>query len=87
MHIANARNMTTTAEGVETEQQMDLLRALGCTEMRATRSVGKAGSEIRRLYLTHPSAESPPFIPNWRILSELSASARAGIGRYLSVAI
>jgi diguanylate cyclase (GGDEF)-like protein/PAS domain S-box-containing protein len=30
--IAKSRNITTTAEGVETEQQLELLRALGCTE-------------------------------------------------------
>ncbi|MSP46188.1 MAG: EAL domain-containing protein [Xanthobacteraceae bacterium] len=32
--IAAARNMTTTAEGVETPLQMEWLRALGCTEMQ-----------------------------------------------------
>jgi diguanylate cyclase (GGDEF)-like protein len=32
--IAAERHMTTTAEGVETEQQRELLRALGCTEMQ-----------------------------------------------------
>ena len=32
--IAAARNMTTTAEGVETPVQMEWLRALGCTEMQ-----------------------------------------------------
>jgi EAL domain-containing protein (putative c-di-GMP-specific phosphodiesterase class I) len=34
VNIASARNMTTTAEGVETEAQMELLRTLGCTEMQ-----------------------------------------------------
>jgi len=34
VNIAAARNMTTTAEGVETELQLELLRALGCTEMQ-----------------------------------------------------
>jgi len=34
VNIAAARNMTTTAEGVETEQQRELLRSLGCTEMQ-----------------------------------------------------
>jgi EAL domain-containing protein (putative c-di-GMP-specific phosphodiesterase class I) len=34
VNIAAARNMTTTAEGVETELQRDLLRTLGCTEMQ-----------------------------------------------------
>ena len=33
--IATARSMiTTTAEGVETEAQLKLLRELGCTEMQ-----------------------------------------------------
>jgi len=32
--IAKSRNMTTTAEGIETESQMEMLRALGCTEMQ-----------------------------------------------------
>jgi diguanylate cyclase (GGDEF)-like protein/PAS domain S-box-containing protein len=32
--IAAARQMTTTAEGVETAQQLDELRKLGCTEMQ-----------------------------------------------------
>ena len=31
--IAKARSMTTTAEGVETEQQREMLLSLGCTEM------------------------------------------------------
>jgi diguanylate cyclase (GGDEF)-like protein len=34
VNIAAARNMTTTAEGVETEQQRELLRSLGCAEMQ-----------------------------------------------------
>ena len=32
--IAKMRNITTTAEGVETEQQQELLRKIGCTEMQ-----------------------------------------------------
>jgi len=34
VNIAGARQMTTTAEGVETELQRDLLHRLGCTEMQ-----------------------------------------------------
>jgi EAL domain-containing protein (putative c-di-GMP-specific phosphodiesterase class I) len=34
VNIATARAMTTTAEGVETQQQRDMLRGLGCTEMQ-----------------------------------------------------
>ena len=32
--LARARNMTTTAEGVETPEQLDMLRACGCTELQ-----------------------------------------------------
>ncbi len=50
MIIAAARGMTTTAEGVETEQQMELLRALGCTEMQGYLfSPAKPAADIRRL--------------------------------------
>ena len=34
VNIAVARNMTTTAEGVETEQELQMLRDLGCTDMQ-----------------------------------------------------
>jgi diguanylate cyclase (GGDEF)-like protein len=50
VNIAEARNMTTTAEGVETEQQRDLLQALGCTEMQGYLfSPAKPAADIRRL--------------------------------------
>ncbi len=32
--IAKSRDITTTAEGVEKQEQLELLRALGCTEMQ-----------------------------------------------------
>jgi diguanylate cyclase (GGDEF)-like protein/PAS domain S-box-containing protein len=32
--LANTLNMTTTAEGVETEEQLTILRAMGCIEMQ-----------------------------------------------------
>jgi diguanylate cyclase (GGDEF)-like protein/PAS domain S-box-containing protein len=34
VNIAASRNMTTTAEGVETDRQRDMLSALGCTQMQ-----------------------------------------------------
>jgi diguanylate cyclase (GGDEF)-like protein len=50
VNIATARNMTTTAEGVETQQQMELLRALGCTEMQGYLfSAAKPAAEVRRM--------------------------------------
>jgi predicted signal transduction protein with EAL and GGDEF domain len=53
MVIAAARNITTTAEGVETEQQKELLRALGCTEMQGYLfSPAIPVADIRRLLLS-----------------------------------
>ena len=50
MNIADARDMMTLAEGVETSQQRELLRALGCTEMQGFLfSPAKPTSDIRRL--------------------------------------
>ena len=50
MTIAADRHMTTTAEGVETEQQRDLLRELGCAEMQGYLfSPPKPAAEVRPL--------------------------------------
>jgi len=50
VNIAAARHMTTTAEGVETQQQRDLLRALGCAEMQGYLfSPAKPAAAIRQL--------------------------------------
>src|SRR4051794_11496245 len=50
VNIAAARNMTTTAEGVETEAQRDALRALGCTEMQGYLfSAARPAAEVRAL--------------------------------------
>jgi diguanylate cyclase (GGDEF)-like protein len=50
INIAKARNMTTTAEGVETEQQKTALQSLGCTEMQGFLfSQARPATEIRRL--------------------------------------
>jgi FOG: EAL domain len=49
--------MTTTAEGVETKQQLELLRALGCAEMQGYLfSPAKPAAEIRQLFDREPSA-------------------------------
>jgi diguanylate cyclase (GGDEF)-like protein len=51
--IAAARNMTTTAEGVETEEQREILRELGCTEMQGNLfSSAAPAAEILRLFLS-----------------------------------
>jgi len=63
VNIAAARRMTTTAEGVETEQQRELLRALGCSEMQGYLfSAPKPAADVRRLLLSHqpaPAAAGP----------------------------
>jgi EAL domain-containing protein (putative c-di-GMP-specific phosphodiesterase class I) len=55
--------MTTTAEGVETEQQRDLLRELGCAEMQGYLfSRPKPAAEIRPMLLADrqgPDAAQP----------------------------
>jgi len=50
LNIAAARSMTTTAEGVETRQQLEMLRRLDCTEMQGFLfSPAVPASEIMRL--------------------------------------
>jgi diguanylate cyclase (GGDEF)-like protein/PAS domain S-box-containing protein len=60
VNIAADRHMTTTAEGVETEQQRELLRELGCSEIQGYLfSRPKPAAEIRPMlskYLPHPEA-------------------------------
>ncbi len=52
--IAAARNMITTAEGVETEQQREMLRALGCSEMQGWLfSPARTAADIRQLFFAH----------------------------------
>ncbi|WP_262049249.1 EAL domain-containing protein [Bradyrhizobium sp. Bra78] len=51
VNIAAASNMTTVAEGVETEAQRDILRALGCTQMQGYLfSKPKPANEVRKLF-------------------------------------
>jgi diguanylate cyclase (GGDEF)-like protein len=62
--IAAERHMTTTAEGVETQQQLELLRALGCSEMQGYLfSPPKPAADVRQLLLARRerrSAVQPP---------------------------
>jgi diguanylate cyclase (GGDEF)-like protein/PAS domain S-box-containing protein len=54
VNIAASREMTTTAEGIETEQQRELLRALGCTEMQGYLfSAAKPAAELKQLLFAH----------------------------------
>jgi diguanylate cyclase (GGDEF)-like protein len=55
VNIAAARHITTTAEGVETERQRDILRQLGCTEMQGYLfSPAISAADIRRLLQLRP---------------------------------
>jgi EAL domain-containing protein (putative c-di-GMP-specific phosphodiesterase class I) len=48
--ISSTSNMTTTAEGVETERQRDFLHQLGCTQMQGYLfSAPKPAAEVRKL--------------------------------------
>ncbi len=54
VNIAAARDMTTTAEGVETEPQQQLLRMLGCSEMQGYLfSAAKPARQIKELFASH----------------------------------
>ena len=54
VNIAAARHMMTTAEGVETRQQQELLRALGCAEMQGYLfSPAQPAAELRRRFFSH----------------------------------
>jgi len=57
--IAAERHMTTTAEGVETRQQRELLRALGCAEMQGDLfSPPVSAAKISRLCFTHDQSSA-----------------------------
>jgi diguanylate cyclase (GGDEF)-like protein len=65
VNIAAARNIVTTAEGVETEQQRDLLRTLGCTEMQGYLfSPARPAAALRQLLFaareSHEAMEAGP---------------------------
>jgi diguanylate cyclase (GGDEF)-like protein len=68
VNIAAERRMTTTAEGVETEQQRQLLAALGCSEMQGYLfSPPKPAAEIRQLCFSHRGrSEAPGPVPKRR---------------------
>ena len=55
--IAGTMNMTTTAEGVETQEQLATIRALGCTEMQGFLfSRPMRGEDITRLFQSRADA-------------------------------
>ena len=56
VNLATARRMTTTAEGVETEEQQRLLRTLGCSEMQGYLfSAARPADKMLELFALHRS--------------------------------
>jgi diguanylate cyclase (GGDEF)-like protein len=52
--LAKCLNMISTAEGVETQQQLDTLQAVGCTEMQGYLfSRARPAGEVMQLFETH----------------------------------
>jgi EAL domain-containing protein (putative c-di-GMP-specific phosphodiesterase class I) len=49
--LAKCLNMTSTVEGVETQQQMEVLQSIGCTEMQGYLfSHARPAKEIRQFF-------------------------------------
>jgi diguanylate cyclase (GGDEF)-like protein len=72
VNIAAARNIATTAEGVETEQQREILRKLDCDEMQGYLfSPAVPAAEISRLFLS--GHENPKAVPATRRRTALTA--------------
>jgi diguanylate cyclase (GGDEF)-like protein len=69
VNIAAVRHITTTAEGVETEQQRDLLRALGCTEMQGYLfSPARPATDLRETFFSRrEKGTAAPAVPRARI--------------------
>jgi diguanylate cyclase (GGDEF)-like protein len=58
--LAKSLNMISTAEGVETQQQLDTLQSVGCTEMQGYLfSHARPAADIVRLFL-EPAAKGAP---------------------------
>jgi EAL domain-containing protein (putative c-di-GMP-specific phosphodiesterase class I) len=59
-NLAKCLNMTSTAEGVETQQQMDILQSMGCTEMQGYLfSRARPAKEIRQFFKQRPENQTP----------------------------
>jgi EAL domain-containing protein (putative c-di-GMP-specific phosphodiesterase class I) len=57
--LAHSLNMITTIEGIETEEQLDHVRPLGCAEIQGFLfSPPKSLEEITRLFLPKPAAKT-----------------------------
>jgi diguanylate cyclase (GGDEF)-like protein/PAS domain S-box-containing protein len=78
VNIAAERHMTTTAEGVETLAQQDLLRALGCSEMQGYLfSPPKPAAEIRQLCVSRSERSAAIGAGSARKLEQIPMAATA----------
>jgi EAL domain-containing protein (putative c-di-GMP-specific phosphodiesterase class I) len=78
VNIAAERHMTTTAEGVETRQQQELLRALGCSEMQGYLfSPPRPAAEIRQLLFSHRERSVAVALPPTRKRRPIPSAAKA----------
>ncbi|MGH6779352.1 MAG: putative bifunctional diguanylate cyclase/phosphodiesterase, partial [Bradyrhizobium sp.] len=74
VNLANARQMTTTAEGVETLAQKELLRTLGCSEMQG-HLFSAARPAAGLLELLAPSWRAAAVPPNRKRRSPVTKTA------------
>jgi diguanylate cyclase (GGDEF)-like protein len=78
VNIAAERHMTTTAEGVETKTQQELLRALGCSEMQGYLfSPPKPAADIRQLLLSYRERSAAVTLDPVRKRRQMSSIAKA----------
>jgi diguanylate cyclase (GGDEF)-like protein len=78
VNIAAERHMTTTAEGVETRTQQELLRALGCSEMQGYLfSPPKPAAEIRQLLFSYRERSAAMALDPVRKRRQMTGAAKA----------
>jgi diguanylate cyclase (GGDEF)-like protein len=78
VNIAAERHMTTTAEGVETKPQQELLRALGCSEMQGYLfSPAKPAADVRQLLRAHRERPTAVALPPVRKRRQIPGAAKA----------
>jgi diguanylate cyclase (GGDEF)-like protein/PAS domain S-box-containing protein len=66
VQLGNSLGMTTTAEGVETDEQLSIVREEGCTEVQGyIFSASKRAAELRRSYFAdHAQQPGPSRVPD-----------------------
>jgi EAL domain-containing protein (putative c-di-GMP-specific phosphodiesterase class I) len=61
VQLGNSLGMTTTAEGVETKEQLSIVRQEGCTEVQGyIFSASKGAAELRRSYFADHAQQAEP---------------------------